>query len=1130
MRKGDHPPADAAVRAHALDPRQSFIVQAPAGSGKTELLTQRFLTLLAVVEEPEEILAITFTKKAAGEMRMRVARALELDDAQTPAEAHKRHTWELAQRARARDRLRGWNIVRHPARLRIQTIDSLNAELTRRMPLLSKFGTQPGIAERPEPLYLEAARRTLALLEDGEPQQTQAVSALLVHLDNSLPRVMQLIADMLPRRDQWLQHTLVQSGGLRRKQLELALQEEVRVALAQLLYAIPADCREHLAELASKAAASLRLQSATSEIVACADLKTLPSTNPENLPAWRGIAELFLTDRNEWRRQINARQGFPPEGRNDKTRVQELLRRFTELEPLRDSLERARTLPQPRYPENQWQVLDALLSLLPLAVAQLQLVFMEHGEVDYAEVSLRALQALGTEDDPTDLNLTLDHRLQHILVDEFQDTSVNQTDLLTRLSAGWQADDGRTLFLVGDPMQSIYRFREAEVGLFLRARQAGLGQIALTPLTLSANFRSQAGLVRWFNDTFEQLFPHQDDIASGAVSYAGASAQYMAMEGAAVSLHTLLQRDPITEAAQVTAVITAARAERPDMRIAVLARAKAHLAFIIRRLRTLDIPFRAVELEKLGDRPVVQDLLALTRALLHPADRTAWLASLRAPWCGLSLSALHALAGRDEAMTIPERLRDEGLMASLQPQVDGTRFESVRGILLEALADRRRGSLRAQVEGVWLQLAAPATLKSVEDLADAEAYLELLETLDDGGELRDEAELETALTDLFARPDPRADESLQLMTIHKAKGLEFDMVMVPALGAGPGRRDKPLLTWLERPRSTGRNDLLLAPLEPKGGEQDPIYQFILSLKRGQEHLEMTRLLYVAATRAREKLHLFGHTTVREKDGERNLAEPRAESLLGLLWPVVRGDFETALHRQDAMAPVPEELCTVSMPLRRLRPDWQMPAPDSSIIWPVAAETLAAEERELLEFEWVGDTLRHVGSVVHRLLQRIAADDAAPWDEPRVRALMPLITHWLLALGVAEMELDAAAVDVSQALTATLADTRGQWILDPRHVQARSEYALSHFDGQRLATGVIDRTFVGEDGTRWIVDYKTSRHRGGDVEAFLMREQTRYRKQLDGYAKLIRGLEQRRVKVGLYFPLLRRFVEWEPADG
>ena len=142
------------------------------------------------------------------------------------------------------------------------------------------------------------------------------------------------------------------------------------------------------------------------------------------LPAWRGIAELFLTKDNNWRKQINVKQGFPPESRDDKTRVQELLRRFSESDSLRRLLAQSRTLPQPLYPENQWQVLEALLLLLPQAAAQLQLVFMEHGEVDYAEVSLRALQALGSEDEPTDLILALDQRLQHILVDEFQDTSV----------------------------------------------------------------------------------------------------------------------------------------------------------------------------------------------------------------------------------------------------------------------------------------------------------------------------------------------------------------------------------------------------------------------------------------------------------------------------------------------------------------------------------------------------------------------------------------------------------------------------------------------------------------------------------------------------------------------------------
>ncbi len=155
------PAADQVVRAHALAVTDSFIVQAPAGSGKTELLTQRYLRLLVCVDAPEEIVAITFTRKAAGEMRARIVEALERAADDTPPEReHKRETWKLARAVRAHDAKMEWMLTAHPARLRIQTIDSLNAELTRQMPLLSKFGAQPGIAERPVALYEEAAQRT----------------------------------------------------------------------------------------------------------------------------------------------------------------------------------------------------------------------------------------------------------------------------------------------------------------------------------------------------------------------------------------------------------------------------------------------------------------------------------------------------------------------------------------------------------------------------------------------------------------------------------------------------------------------------------------------------------------------------------------------------------------------------------------------------------------------------------------------------------------------------------------------------------------------------------------------------------------------------------------------------------
>lgn len=161
--------ADARVREEALDPARSFIVQAPAGAGKTGLLIQRFLRLLATVRRPEEILAITFTRKAAGEMKRRVLEALQAAAGEAPADApeNERRTRELARAALARDAECGWRLLENTARLRIQTIDSFNASLTRQMPVLARLGWQPGLVEDARELFHEAAVRTLAALEQG---------------------------------------------------------------------------------------------------------------------------------------------------------------------------------------------------------------------------------------------------------------------------------------------------------------------------------------------------------------------------------------------------------------------------------------------------------------------------------------------------------------------------------------------------------------------------------------------------------------------------------------------------------------------------------------------------------------------------------------------------------------------------------------------------------------------------------------------------------------------------------------------------------------------------------------------------------------------------------------------------
>ena len=128
------------------------------------------------------------------------------------------------------------------------------------------------------------------------------------------------------------------------------------------------------------------------------------------------------------------------------------------IERLRANAVTFRELPAPQFTDSQWQAVQAAVSVLTLAVAELQLVFRERGRVDFAELAIRASAALGQVDAPEDLALALGHRIQHFLVDEFQDTSYTQFELIEKLTAGWEPGDGRTLFLVGDPMQSDLSF------------------------------------------------------------------------------------------------------------------------------------------------------------------------------------------------------------------------------------------------------------------------------------------------------------------------------------------------------------------------------------------------------------------------------------------------------------------------------------------------------------------------------------------------------------------------------------------------------------------------------------------------------------------------------------------------
>jgi ATP-dependent exoDNAse (exonuclease V) beta subunit len=1114
--------ADRDQRRRALDPVRSFIVQAPAGSGKTELLIQRYLALLARVGQPEEIAAVTFTRKAAAEMRTRVLEALASARLQArPAEPHRAQTWDLASAALARDRQFGWRLEEGISRLRIQTMDALCASLTRQLPVLSSFGGQPESVDDASELYREAARATLGLLAERHASR-EDIARLLVHLDNHFGVAEGLLCDMLARRDHWLRL----GGALDRSALEAALERVRRDAVARVRRLLPKQVAEELA-----------------------------APDEDGLEPWLALCEGVLTKKGDPRKRHAAYETLAAQ--------EEVCR----------ALHGLRRLPPGRYSDAQWEVLGAITRLLPLAVAQLKLVFAARGQADFVEISQGALAALGTADEPTDLLLSLDYRIRHILVDEFQDTSLTQFALLERLTAGWSApegveSEGRTLFLVGDPMQSIYRFRQAEVALFLRARRFGIGDVGLEPLTLSVNFRSQADLVSWVNASFAQVMPATENIAAGAVPYTPCEPVHPARDEA-VRVHAFFDDDGEGEAAQVAAL---ARSALPRGSTAILVRNRNHLEHIIPRLKQAGLRFRAIEIEALSRRPVVQDLFALARALSHPADRIAWLALLRSPCCGLTLADLHALAGGTlsaekseagahsaqhdlfaqgpaevpaahieystrEMGTVWDQLGDEARLARLSD--DGRyRIERLRRVLEGAQAGRLRATLRDRVEAVWLALGGPAGVENETELEDAERFLDFLERREEAGDIADLASFEEGMQKLYALPDVEAGEdALQVMTIHKSKGLEFDTVIVPGLGRSPRRRDPSLFLWTERPVARADDDpaapaseFLLAPIKEAGSDNDPAYDYLVWLEQERQRHEDARLLYVAATRARNHLHLLGGTRLvgQPDSAEVEVKAPAAGSLLERLWPAV----ERAFHEQASLAtasavPAVRGAGGSSRPdqaLRRLPRGWSFPALPPDVLWAAPAQTERA--RDEIEFSWAGIAARHIGSVVHRWLQRIAEDGLEGWNEARVAALRPGFRRELAARGVSEAELGGAEARVASAIAGALADTRGRWLLGPQ-TDARNEYRLTAvIDGVRRRL-VIDRVFTDVHGTPWVVDYKTSQHEGADADVFLDRERARYRGQLERYVLALGSAQAWRR--GLYFPLMSAWRQWEQGE-
>lgn len=1162
-------PMDASSRARALDPAQSIIVRAPAGSGKTELLTLRFLKLLSLVDEPEEVLAITFTRAATAEMRGRVLRHLEAASHREPAPAEDQNL-TLARAALARSESRGWRLLEQPHRLNIETIDSLCLRIAHNQPLLSRMGGALSPSEHALPLYAEAARRTLGALGNAGAELDQALAHLLQLRDNNLPNCESLLAGMLERRDQWVR-AFPLSGSMdddawdqARSRLEQPFREEVKRVHAEahrLMMQEPLLVSE-LFELAHYA-----LDNGNRDLDLLDGIHALPAPEAASTEHWNCICEFLLNKSDDWRSPggLSKVNGFPSttsDQKRVKARMGNLLTRLQQIAGLGDALRAIRALPLPRYDERQWSTLKHIFVVLRRAVAELRVLFAQRNTVDFVELGLAAREVLRNSD--ADALLALSGNIRHILVDELQDTSRSQHDLLQLLIRAWEVDDRRTCFMVGDPMQSIYLFRQAEVELFSHIAANGLVSeehtVPLELIELMTNFRSHAGLTTRWNEMFDLVFA-SDGSSDGAlhVKYSHTYAAKEALQEEAVRVYPQIVGDgnggPSPEdralarereakhvleiIAQYKDDIERANAAGKPFQVAVLARSRPHLAQIVALLRQRGVPFRAVDFETLNERQELIDLMSLTRALLHPMDRVAWLSVLRAPWCGLGLADLHLLTGADDPSFrhIPVLDLMDRQLPLLSPG-GAERVTRVKQILRQAIAARFETSSFSQwIERVWRTLGGPHCVDAAAR-ENAQIFFTLLDAITPDGMACLTGTFEDELNRLFAPPDPQVSEQvgIQLMTIHKAKGLGFDVVIVPGLDRKPRHDDSPLICSLERTNLHGETEMLVAPIGYTGDDKHPTYAWVRSQIRSRAGEELKRLLYVACTRARQSLHLLGTAVITQS----GLRPEHDDSLLATAWPATAREFQ---HVAQVAANVPttnvipfpssqrrSDIVDIAagiggpatvLSLHRLQADADLGHDTRNVAFEFDAA--GSQEPQLLRPHGSRDA-RQIGNVVHAMLQRLS--EGAP-----VGSLSGPVRALLRAAAYSGKALNDAAGEVMRALNQCLADPDAAWILGPRSM-AQSEASWTALRNGVLETIRADRVFVagpsplatGEDHL-WIIDYKMSAPAGD--EDFLAREREIYAPQLVRYARAIREAQGivLPVRFGLYYPRLGRLDWW-----
>lgn len=1120
----------------ATNPKENIAVFASAGTGKTRLLIHRILRLLLNGVDPARILAITFTRKAAAEMRERLMKELEdwakCDDQQLKSALQQlAHPCSRDNMAKARNLYEQLLFAKYD--IRIVTFHAYCQDILKRFALHA--GVPPGfqVTENTTELKREALEHLYKIAHQRtEPELTNALFELLRHC-GTVNNVNNLLNTFIDSCSDWWSFTedkadpVSYAGDCLHKFLFSDRTKEKPSEILSKL--IPALQRYQLyLELHPTKTNTKYIRLITDSLANKDDCKKLI----------QGVRYVFLTKKNTPRqlrlsKTLEINLGYEALGYEmaDFIQLHEYL-----CDLITQQLDLIRK-------ENLLAFNLAWFRAGQQLLNEYQKLKFERGTLDFTDLEWHTYLLLHKHGSAAWVQYKLDQQVEHILIDEFQDTNPTQWNLLLplleELAANLQTDN-KSLFFVGDAKQSIYGFRRANPQLQFTAFKWAQQSLDAKRLETSQSFRSSPAIIELVNKVFGDkeekpllnefhnheakrtelwgrarigpLIPPGDETEDNpefrnplleARTNNESSCHYLEGEAVAKQIKALIENStPIRDQQQTRAV------RYSDMMI--LARSRTHLSQLELALRDQYIPYCSISDNEFLDQLEVQDVLALLTYLIQPYNDLALAQVLRSPCFGVSDDDLMKIAGY-EAETWHEKLTahvaDAPVLLLEQAFQQLQKWRAlVNRMPVHDLLDRIYFDINILER--YARSCPPTKRPHVR--ANLTYMLELALDLDAGRYSSIQSFL-ASIQDLgpgntFASHANQNDEDeVQIMTIHAAKGLESPIVFLVDTGSPPPDR-RAYQTVVNWPSSAARPDQFFIVGRKEG--MDLNTQQVLEQQRQAEQQEELNLLYVALTRAKQYLFVSGVQARRhQKENWFSIIEQALEDIPqepeSGAWVFSYGEPPVVMtESRDKISPTASPIPQMNQPFA-----------------PVTEQNTTTSNLPTIDAEAVGH-----GVLVHKLLELADRDtlrkqNASPTELDALRTEV----EFTLKREVGTKEFSTAIQEVRKCLTAP--ELRGVFLSTPEK-DISTEVPICFIEKEEVLYRVIDRLIVTENSA-WIIDFKTS---SAVTMETMPQQAAHYRQQIADYVSAVKKLYPcKKIRVSILFTHLPALYDYD-ADG